>query len=141
MPRGLRKCPAGFQVSAVLVQWAAGPDGAPLLDEAALRRETAKLRDYTFPRAISDWDGAWRNWMRRANDDTAARLGRAHTGHPQETAGHRQAREAVETLTGGRASAKRPGSDGPPPGHPATLPFIDEEPRHVAPRPATRLLR
>ena len=29
-------------------------------------RETAKFRDHTFKTALSDWRGAWRNWVRRA---------------------------------------------------------------------------
>lgn len=59
--RAARKCPASFQVTADLEAWAA--DKAPGIDTAV---ETEKFRDYTFKNAITDWRGAWRNWLRRA---------------------------------------------------------------------------
>lgn len=60
-PRATRKCPESFQVDDELLAWAAKE--APSVD---LQAETAKLRDHTFKTAISDWRGAWRNWMRRS---------------------------------------------------------------------------
>jgi len=59
--RAARQCPADFAVTSDLVAWA-----AEKVPAVALSVETEKFRDYTFPRAISDWPGAWRNWMRKA---------------------------------------------------------------------------
>ena len=30
--------------------------------------ETEKFRDHTFAHSISDWPGAWRNWLRKASE-------------------------------------------------------------------------
>lgn len=62
-PRPTRKCPAGFSVTAELTAWAA--EKVPVLTAEVLERETEKFRDHTFGNSISDWSGAWRNWMRR----------------------------------------------------------------------------
>lgn len=59
-PRPARKAPPDFLVTADLQQWAR--EHVPGLD---IRAETEKFRDHTFRTAISDWPGAWRNWMRR----------------------------------------------------------------------------
>lgn len=64
--RATRKCPADFVVTPELIAWAERE--APGVD---LARETAKLRDHTYKTARSDWDGAWRNWMRTAADGLA----------------------------------------------------------------------
>lgn len=64
VPRTTRKCPASFVVTPDLAAWAASEAPGVPLD-----LETAKLRDHTFKNAISDWPGAWRNWMRRAFQD------------------------------------------------------------------------
>lgn len=40
--------------------WAA--DTAPLVN---IDQATAAFRDHTFKTAITDWAGAWRNWLRR----------------------------------------------------------------------------
>lgn len=37
-----------------------------------ITRETAAFRDHTFKTSISDWPGAWRNWIRRSNTFTPA---------------------------------------------------------------------
>lgn len=68
--RGSRRCPESFEVNDDLRAWAA--DNFPHLPEAGLERETAKFRDHTFNRAISDWPATWRNWIRRAMDGRAA---------------------------------------------------------------------
>lgn len=60
-PRPARKVPEGFEVTDALRAWAA--EKAPGVD---LAFETEKFRDHTFSKPISDWAGAWRNWMRGA---------------------------------------------------------------------------
>lgn len=74
---------------------------APLVNVAV---ETAKFCDHTFARAISDWKGAWRNWLRRSQEDAEAkaRPGRAGAG-AGETAFQRTQRETVEALAPGVA--------------------------------------
>ncbi len=37
----------------------------PLLTVRCIERETKQFKDHTFGRAISDWEGAWRNWVRK----------------------------------------------------------------------------
>lgn len=59
--RPSKKAPASFLVEADLQHWAR--ENVPGLD---IRHETEKFRDHTFARAITDWPGAWRNWMRKA---------------------------------------------------------------------------
>lgn len=60
-PRAARKCPKTF-----------APDGAwaeanhPAVD---WRAELEKFRDHTFKTALTDWDGAFRNWIRRAAEN------------------------------------------------------------------------
>lgn len=67
-PRGTRKCPKAFAVTPDLITWAASEAPGVPLD-----KETAKMRDHTFKNTISDWEGAWRNWMRRAQKDADER--------------------------------------------------------------------
>ncbi len=105
-PRGTRKPPQSFEVTAAMVEWAG--QNASLLSPASLRRETDKFRDHTFKFAIVDWPGAWRNWMRRAHDDLAPKASAA-----TETPYQRSKREAVEAATGGLASRKPPTSEAP----------------------------
>jgi hypothetical protein len=71
-PRPSRKCPSAFLVESELQRWAR--EEVPSVD---IRAETAKFRDHTFKNAISDWDGAWRNWMRRAVDGAPRKTGSA----------------------------------------------------------------
>ncbi len=96
--RASRRCPADFEVTPDLEQWAAVE--APRAD---LRRETDKLRDHTFRTAYTDWPAVWRNWMRKASDN-APRQG----GPPGETSYQRAARERVAQFAPGVA-AKPPG--------------------------------
>lgn len=65
--RASRNCPDSFEVSQALKDWAAGQH--PEVDRVA---ETAKFRDQTFKQPISEWDRAWRNWIRRAAEFSAA---------------------------------------------------------------------
>lgn len=69
-PRPTRKAPPGFLVDAGLQAWARKT--VPGLN---IRAETEKFRDHTFKTALSDWPGAWRNWMRRAADMATSRPG------------------------------------------------------------------
>lgn len=59
-PRPARKCHADFLVTGHMTAWAT--ENAPLVD---INKATAAFRDHTFKTAITDWTGAWRNWMRR----------------------------------------------------------------------------
>jgi uncharacterized protein YdaU (DUF1376 family) len=59
-PRPSRKCPFEFVVTDSLAVWAV--ENTPLVDIVAA---TAAFRDHTFKTAMTDWAGAWRNWMRR----------------------------------------------------------------------------
>lgn len=58
--RPSKKCPASFEVTDELKAWAASD--APLVN---LTVATAAFRDHTFKNAITDWPGAWRNWLRK----------------------------------------------------------------------------
>lgn len=101
-PRATRKCPASFDpvVAADALGWIA--EEAPGLD---WKFETEKFRDHTFKNAISDWPGAWRNWMRRAQKD---RLEGRRGGAPPTYRERDEARATarVHEMTGGLVSAK-----------------------------------
>ena len=71
-PRASRKCPASFEPEDP-VAWIA--EHCPGVD---WRLETEKFRDHTFKTALTDWLGAWRNWMRKA-----AEFGKPSRGEPQ----------------------------------------------------------
>ena len=90
-PRATRKCPKDWNPETPDA-WIA--EHCPGLDWP---RETAKFRDHTFKTAHSDWDGAWRNWMRRAVDDLPATK-RAPTFKQRDAA---DAAERVRQMTGG----------------------------------------
>lgn len=88
--RASRKCPKSFAITPELEQWAA--ENAPGVD---LKRETEKFRDHTFKTAYSDWDGTWRNWIRRASES----MPRARASPPaSETAYQRSMRERVASI-------------------------------------------
>ncbi len=61
-PRPSRKCPESFVVTEVMADWAKREFPA-----VSIVRETEVFRDHTFKTAISDWPGAWRNWIRKAS--------------------------------------------------------------------------
>jgi hypothetical protein len=61
-PRPSKKAPADFQLTPALLEWAYA-QGIP---EAVARRETEAFMDYTFKTARTDWEGTWRNWMRKS---------------------------------------------------------------------------
>lgn len=58
-----RKAPKDFKVTPDMAAWAAAE--CPLLSVADIDRETKQFKDHTFGRAITDWVGAWRNWLRK----------------------------------------------------------------------------
>jgi hypothetical protein len=59
-PRPARKCPQDWSPDPRVIAQLA--DECPRVD---LQRELLKFRDHTFARAIVDWTGAFRNWVRR----------------------------------------------------------------------------
>jgi hypothetical protein len=100
--RSSKRCPASFEVTAELMDWST--EKCPLVAQAL---ETETFRDYTFNRAISDWDGAWRNWMRKSQKDAEARTQKAQQG--TETSYQRSMREKFEVVAPSIA-AKAPGA-------------------------------
>lgn len=74
--RSSRKCPDSFEPPDADAFCAAEAKGVDW------RSETAKFRDHTFKTPLTDWLGAWRNWMRRAAEQrlpVATQAGR-HSG-------------------------------------------------------------
>lgn len=67
-PRPARKCPESFEVTPAMQDWAA--INAPLVN---VDQATATFRDHTFKTAMTDWAGAWRNWLRKDQQFTADR--------------------------------------------------------------------
>ncbi len=116
--RAAKKCPEAFVVDDELREWASA--SAPLVD---LDDETARFRDHTFARALVDWRGAWRNWIRRAQDQRAVRPSPRPAAAPSETAYQRTQRETIAALAPG--VARRPATVSP------IFPtFIDAEDLH-----------
>lgn len=97
-PRGAKRCPKDFEVSAELIAWAAVD--CPGVDWIA---ETAALRDWEFKHPRKDWDAVWRTWMRSAQK---AAKSRGTVGSGTETPYQRSQRELVEQATGGLVSRK-----------------------------------
>lgn len=60
-PRPQRFVPDTFEITPTLRQWATTEVPGLNLDH-----ETAKMRDHEFKTPHSDWEKAWRNWMRTA---------------------------------------------------------------------------
>ena len=58
-PRAARRCPADWQPTPE--QWAKIEAECPGVDIAA---ETRKFRDHEYVKPKTDWDAAWRNWLR-----------------------------------------------------------------------------
>jgi uncharacterized protein YdaU (DUF1376 family) len=77
--RPSRKCPKGFLVTVEMQMWAA--EKCPLLGRNDMVSETDKFRDHTFGRAISDWAGAWRNWLRKEQEFREKRRPPPRQGH------------------------------------------------------------
>lgn len=102
-PRGSRKCPKAFDPSPE--QWAWARREFPAVD---VKLETEKLRDHTFKASITDWDGAWRNWIRRAGEHPFS-----GGAPPQETAYQRSMRNRV-TEFAPAVAARAPGKSPEP---------------------------
>lgn len=62
------RCPESFEVTAALREWAEGQHPG-----VNWKLETAKFRDWEFKNPHSDWNAAWRRWMRKADEDAAKR--------------------------------------------------------------------
>jgi uncharacterized protein YdaU (DUF1376 family) len=106
-PRPSRKAPKSFGLTPELRAWAA--EHAPLVDPDA---ELAKLRDHTFATAREDWPGTLRNWLRKAQEDHAARPRRPPPGNV-EPLWRAEQRQRTAAFAG--PAAARPAT-------PATLP-------------------
>jgi len=80
-----------------MLRWAASEaPGVPW------QTEHAKFADHTFKTAISDWPGAWRNWMRKAQEFGHAR----RPANGTEPAWRTEQRERNEAFLG-PAAARR----------------------------------
>lgn len=100
--RATKKCPAGFDLTDGMREWAV--DNAPAVD---IDKATDSFRDYTFARSITDWPAAWRNWMRKAQERAATRPAAAAQRETFRERDERLAREKWEQITGRR----RPGAN------------------------------
>jgi hypothetical protein len=90
--RASRKCPLPFLVTPEMQVWAA--NNTPAVN---VEVETAKFLDHTFKTPISDWLGAWRNWMRKAPEFAPRKPA-------TESFAQRAARERVESAVPGVAA-------------------------------------
>ncbi len=70
-PKPAKKPPKEFALTPAMRAWA--KESAPTVDDVA---ETQKFMDHTFKTAMTDWHGAWRNWMRNAATYAAERAPR-----------------------------------------------------------------
>lgn len=68
-----KKCPKAFAVLPGMAQWAM--EKCPLLTPHDIQTETDKFRDHTFGNPITDWSGAWRNWLRKEQQFREQRAG------------------------------------------------------------------
>ena len=92
--RATRKCPEGFTVTSELNNWAA--TNAPAVDVCSA---TDKFRDHTFRTAITDWAGAWRNWLRKDQEYAVSQQARGQSRQSLQA-------KTINELTGGLASVK-----------------------------------
>jgi uncharacterized protein YdaU (DUF1376 family) len=111
--RSTKKCPASFVVGEELLNWANQHGYTAMM----LSRETEKFMDYTFKNAISDWDGAWRNWIRKANDSCSS--------GSQEAPWRKEQRERMQRDFPNLAARA--------PGESASQPIFEVEARNVTP--------
>lgn len=84
------------------------------------------MADHTFATSRVDWDGTYRNWIRKADEQLGKSNGTSET--PRE----RSARERIAEMTGGTVSRKPPAAAHHAQGN---LEIVD-----VEPRPPTRRL-
>lgn len=113
--RGSKRCPASFEVTAEMREWAEAN-----ASRADLERETMKFRNWEFAKAHSDWPATWQNWLLTADEraPTAPRASMQPESFRERD--ERLARERYEQAVG----IRRPNND-------ATI--IEEVP-NVAPR-------
>lgn len=69
-----KRCPEEWQPGDNLISWAAS--SAPLVN---IGRATERFKDHTFKTARSDWDAAWRNWIRRDQESAEQRTSASAT--------------------------------------------------------------
>ena len=96
-PRPTRKCSESFAPQDPQA-WTS--EHCPGIDWQA---ETAKFRDHTFKNPISDWHGAWRNWLRRAFETKQQARASPLTFRERDAA---NAAARIHEMTGGLVSAK-----------------------------------
>jgi len=83
------------EVAAMVASWPAG----------AIERELSRFRDWAAAATGSvavkrDWDAAWRNWLRKANDD--GRIGRSGNGNHGGFGGNSTMQDIARGLVGER---------------------------------------
>lgn len=105
-PRPSRKCPEDFEVTEALIDWAKSKKLA-----VNLEAETETFRDHTFKTAITDWPGAWRNWMKRAEEFSASRAPRLLQQTTSPAVGVAQTTELLEAQKRHMAEVKAGGSE------------------------------
>lgn len=91
--RASRKCPPDFEVTEDMRTWAALE--CPTVN---VSKATAKFCDHTFKTAMTDWNGAWRNWLRKD-----AEYGPAKPGGQSEPAWRTEQRERTQKAAPGVA--------------------------------------
>lgn len=93
--RASKKCPADFEITSDMRTWASLE--CPTVDAD---KATAKFRDHTFKTAMTDWAGAWRNWLRRdAESSFGRRPAAAMTASNHETPYQRSMRLRVAEVS------------------------------------------
>lgn len=101
-----KKCPKTFTVTPRMWGWSALE--CPLLSPGDVERETKKFRDHTFGRSISDWTGAWRNWLRKEQVFREQRAG--VTRGPAMNAKEAERQRVLESMYGNKE--KKDGASG-----------------------------
>lgn len=99
--RPSKKCPVDFEVTDAMSEWAQR-EGYTV----ELFLETKKFKDHTFSKALTDWGGAWRNWVRRAQEFANEKA--VNSGAGYETKYAQSQREKFETVAP-LVAAKKPG--------------------------------
>lgn len=90
--RASRKCPVDFEVTEAMQTWAKTKCPSVALVEA-----TEKFKDHTFSRAMVDWPGAWRNWI-RGDQEKLAKSGAMPAWRQEQ---RERTQQAVPTIAAG----------------------------------------
>jgi hypothetical protein len=85
-PRPSKRCPADFEVTQELRDWAAEKYPGVNVDA-----ETEAFRDHTFATARSDWPATWRSWFRKG----AKFAGTANGAKPERKTRYELMQEAL----------------------------------------------